>query len=89
MYRVVSLICIFVQLLHLFEYFNVSLLARFISVFLKFNLCDFLNMCNVYLCVIFNISLMLFMSLILYKPLAIWSPGHDKSLFFLNKIELN
>ena len=56
MYRVVSLICIFVQLLHLFEYFNVSLLARFISVFLKFNLCDFLNMCNVYLCVIFNIS---------------------------------
>ena len=29
---------------------------------------------------------MLFMPSILYKPLAIWPPGHDKSLF--NKIEI-
>ena len=29
MYMVVFVICIFVQKLHLFEYFNVSLLSRF------------------------------------------------------------
>ena len=31
-------------------------------------------MCNIYY------FLMLFMSFILYKPLAIWPTGHDKSL---------
>ena len=39
--------CQVVQLLHLFVYFNVSLLGRLISVFLKFILCYFLNVCNI------------------------------------------
>ena len=47
MFRVVWLLCIFVQLLHLFVYFNMSLLARLISIFLKFIFCYFLNVCNI------------------------------------------
>ena len=71
----------YIRAIHLFEYFNMSLLARLISVFLKFNICDYLNVCNicVFMCNIYYF-LMLFMSFILYKPLAIWPPGHDKSL---------
>ena len=47
MFGVVRLLCILVQSLHLFVYFNVSLLARLFSVFLKFILCYFLNVCNI------------------------------------------
>ena len=42
----------------------------------------------VYLCVIFKIFKCIFMSFILYKPLAIWPPGHDISLLIKSESEL-